>query len=58
MDKNYIIELLNNKDIKEVIGITIELELYSEDKIIIHYTDSDNKYKRIDKKKGDKVWKR
>lgn len=51
MDKDYIIELLNNDDIKYVTGILIELGLNGKDKIRIDYLDKDYKLKMIKREK-------
>lgn len=48
MDKELIIDMLENTDIKNVIGIDIKLELYEKDKVRIDYMDWSGQIKHME----------
>lgn len=48
MYKEYIIDMLEDTDIKDVTNILIELELYGKDRVRIDYMDWNGNFKMIE----------
>jgi hypothetical protein len=49
MDKEIIINMLEDTDIKNVLGIDIQLELENKDCVSIHYMNVNGEYKNMKK---------
>ena len=49
MDKELIIDMLENTDIDKVVWIEIKLEMYSKNKVRMQYYSKDGQFKTIEK---------
>lgn len=49
MDKELIIEMLEDTDIDKVVWIEIKLEMYDKDKIRMQYYSTDGQFKTIER---------